>query len=88
MDWLDNMSPRARLALSVGGAWVAALAGLLPLAWHVVAFAAGIALCCYGVAASMGPLLQGKDPGWLEEERKKDFERQQNLHSRKFRHVK
>jgi hypothetical protein len=88
MGWLENTPASARLALSIGGVAVAALVQYLPSSWQLAALALGIALCCYGVAASMSTLLKSSDEGWLEEERKKDFERQQELLLHKFRHVK
>jgi hypothetical protein len=88
MGWFENTPASARLALSVGGATVAALAQSFPPAFQLLALGAGIALCCYGIGASMGTLLKSSDEGWLEEERKKDFERQQELLLHKFRHVK
>jgi arginine exporter protein ArgO len=85
MEWLENTPPRARLALSVGGAGVAALANQLPQSLQLVALGAGIALCCYGIAASMrGPR---KSTNWLEEERIRDFERQQHSLMYKFRNL-
>jgi hypothetical protein len=88
MGWFENTPASARLALSVGGVAVAALVQYLPPSIQFAALALGIALCCYGVAASMSTLLKSSDDGWLEDERKKDFERQQELLTRKFRHVK
>jgi hypothetical protein len=86
MDWLDDIPAPARLALSVGGAVLASQANLLPASFHVAALAAGMALCAYGLAASMGPLLKSRER--LDAARKKDFERQRRPLIEKFRNVK
>ena len=88
MGWFENTPASARLALSVGGVAVAGLVQYLPQSWQLAALALGIALCCYGVAASMSTLLKSSDEGWLEDERRKDFDRQQESLIRKFRHMK
>jgi hypothetical protein len=85
MEWFEHTPPGARLALSIGGALVAALANRLPPTLQMMALGAGIALCCYGIAASMRSARKTTD--WLEEERIKDFERQQDLLAYKFRNL-
>jgi hypothetical protein len=52
----------------------------------LVALGAGIALCCYGIAASLRANPRKSD-NWLEEERIRDFERQQYSLMHKFRHL-
>ncbi|MGD0190396.1 MAG: hypothetical protein ABSD74_06615 [Rhizomicrobium sp.] len=86
MQWFDHIPPQARLALSIGGASVAALANQLPQSLQIVALGMGIALCCYGVAASLRASPR-KSENWLEEERIRDFERQQHSLMHKFRHL-
>jgi hypothetical protein len=88
MSLFESTPASARLALSIGGVAVAALVQYLPQSWQLAALALGIALCCYGVAASMSTLLKSSDDGWLEAERKKDFDRQREPLKRKFRNVK
>lgn len=88
MEWLENIPAPARLALSVGGAAVAALVNWLPPAFQAIALGAGISLCCYGIAASLRPLLIRRDAEWLASERRKDFVRQQHLLNDTFRNVK
>ena len=88
MEWLENIPATARLALSVGGATVAARADLLPPAFQAMALGAGIALCCYGLAASMQPFFNRRDTDWLEAERSKDFARQQTRLAETFRKLK
>jgi hypothetical protein len=88
MGWFENTPASARLALSIGGVAVAALVQYLPESLQRGALALGIALCCYGVAASMSTLLKSSDDGWLEDERRKDFDRQQAKLTRKFSQVK
>ena len=85
MEWLDHTPPRARLALSIGGAGVAALANQLPQSFQLIALGAGIALCCYGIVASMRA--PRRTENWLEEERIRDFERQQHSLMYKFRNL-
>ena len=88
MEWMEQIPPPARLALSVGGAVLAVEAGLLPAAFQMLALGAGIALSAYGIGASLWPLLKGRGPEWLEAERRKDFERQRERLTIKFRNVK
>lgn len=87
MERLELIPVRARLALAVGGAVLAAQAGLLPAPFQWIVLAGGMLLSAYGIGASMGPILKPREPGWLEEERRRDFERQQNTLMRKFRNV-
>ncbi len=63
MGWFENTPASARLALSIGGVAVAALVQYLPESLQRGALALGIALCCYGVAASMSTLLKSSDDG-------------------------
>lgn len=84
---MEQIPAPARLALSVGGAVLAAEASLLPVAFQLGALCAGVSLCAYGIGASLGPLLNGRDPEWLEAERIKDFARQQQRLAEKFRNL-
>jgi hypothetical protein len=88
MEWLEQIPARARLALSVGGAILAAEAGLLPASLQLAALSGGIILCAFGISVSMRPLYKSRDPDWLDDERCRDFERQQEALTRKFRKVK
>jgi hypothetical protein len=89
MEWMELIPAPARLALSVGGAVLASQANLLPASFQLTALGAGMILCAYGIAASMGPLLKKRrDPDWLEVELRRDFDRQQERLMVKFRNVK
>lgn len=87
MNWFEHTPPLARLALAVGGAGLAALANRLPLPWQLSALAISMCLCCYGVAASMGPLLGRRRPEWFDSARREEFDRQQAALAEKFRRL-
>jgi hypothetical protein len=77
MEWFEKTPSLAKLALSVGGASVAALATLLPHGVQPIALCWGLALCLYGIGATVSQIRKSTKPTWHDALRRKEFERQQ-----------